>query len=71
MELSTHHRTSTALASALIAVAAVVAVPGAAHATRLPADPITFVGTPAPMARFVIEAQAANVWAALQDIQSR
>lgn len=69
MELSNHH-TSAALASALFALAAVATTPGAAQASRLPADPITFVGTPAPVARFVIDAQAANVWAVLRDLRS-
>jgi hypothetical protein len=69
MELS-NHRTPAVLAAALFALATVALTPGSADASRLPADPITFVGTPAPVARFVIDAQAANVWAELLDLRS-
>lgn len=69
-----HHHTlrrSTTLAFCALAALATLALPtGSASASRLPADPITFVGTPAPMARYVIEAQANHVWAALEDLHS-
>jgi hypothetical protein len=67
MEHRTHHRTH-ALAAALLAVTAVALSTGPAHASRLPADPLALVGAPAPMARFVLAAQADHVWAALEDI---
>ena len=69
-----HHRTlhrSTTLAFCGLVTLVTIAVPtGSANASRLPADPITFVGTPAPMARYVIDAQANHVWAALEDLHS-
>lgn len=69
-----HHRTlhrSTALAfCGLVALATLAFPTSSADASRLPADPITFVGTPAPIARFVIDAQANHVWAALEDLHS-
>jgi hypothetical protein len=71
MELSTHRRTSALLASALFAIAAVASTPGAAHASRLPADPLTFVGTPVSLDRVVLDAHAANVWAAVLELHSR
>jgi hypothetical protein len=67
-----HHRTlhrSTTLAFCGLAALAALAIPtGSANASRLPADPLTYVGTPAPMARFVLAAQADHVWAALMDV---
>lgn len=71
MELSTHHRTTGLLASALFVIAAVASTPGAAHANRLPADPLTFVGTPVSLTRVVLDAQATNVWAELLDLHAR
>lgn len=67
-----HHRTlhrSTTIALCGLASLATLALPaGAANASRLPADPLALVGAPAPMARFVLAAQADHVWAALEDI---
>jgi hypothetical protein len=70
METSTQHPVTGILLAGLFALAAVVAAPAAAQASRLPADPMTYVGTPASLARAVIDSQATNVWAALEDIRS-
>ena len=70
MELTTHHRTSTVLLAGLFALTAVTLAPATAHASRLPADPITYVGAPIALTRLVLDTQAANVWAALADIRS-
>ena len=64
------HRTAALALSGLFVLTALGLSSGAASASRLPADPITFVGTPAPMARYVLDAQAAHVWAALEDLRS-
>ena len=70
MELNTHHRTPALALAGLLALTALGVSTGPASASRLPADPITFVGTPAPMARFVLDNQASHVWAAIEDIHS-
>ena len=69
MNHHTFSRTTALTVSGLIALTT-LAIAGPASASRLPADPITFVVTPAPMARFVIDAQANHVWAALADLHS-
>jgi hypothetical protein len=71
MELSTGHRIPSLMIAALFALVATTFAPGAAQASRLPSDPLTFVSSPVSLTRMVIEAQAANVWAAVQDIHSR
>jgi hypothetical protein len=67
---TTPHRQSlsTAIAAGLVAALAVVLVPIAAHASRLPSDPFAFAPTPLVQARLVADAHAANVWAELQDL---
>jgi len=61
---------ATAFVTSLFAVMAVVLVPTAAHASRIPSDPFTFTTTPIALARMVYDAQAAHVWAALQELRS-
>ena len=66
----TLHRSTTFASCALITLATLALPAASADASRLPADPIAFVGTPAPLARFVIETQAIHVRAALADLHS-
>lgn len=44
--------------------------PTAAQATRLPADPMTFVVTPILQSRLVADAHAANIRSELQDLMT-
>ena len=70
MNHHTLHRSTTLLVAGLLALTTLALSTGSADASRLPADPITFVVTPAPMARFVLDNQASHVWAAIEDIHS-
>jgi hypothetical protein len=58
------------LVSSLIAALALVLVPNAALASRIPSDPFAFTATPIAQTRMVYDAQAAHVWAALQELRS-
>jgi len=71
MNTTTHsHQIATTFAGSLIAAMTLVLVPAASHASRLPSDPFDFAPTPIALTRIVYDAQAANVWAALQDLRS-
>ena len=68
---TTHsHQIATTFASSLVAAMALLLVPAAAHASRLPSDPFDFAPTPLVQTRMVLDAQAANVWAALRELRS-
>jgi hypothetical protein len=45
-------------------------LPPTAQASGIPADPVTFVGTPVQVSRLVNNSHAANVWAALEDLRA-
>jgi len=66
----TQHRTSTIVAAAFLGAAFLALTPTAAHASRLPADPIAFVGTPVSLAELVTEGHAATVRAAIDELRS-
>jgi len=73
MELIAHnpHRIATTIAAGLFTIAAMVLMPAAAQATRIPADPtLTSVPTPSALAHFVSDTHAANVWSAIQDLRA-
>jgi hypothetical protein len=61
-------RTAAVVAAGMLGFAALGA-PAPAQALRLPADPITFVPTPAALSRVIVGAQAANIRAALDDLR--
>jgi hypothetical protein len=67
---STQHRIAATVAAAFLGATVLALTPSAAHATRLPADPITFVGTPVLLAQLVTEGHAATVRAAIQELRS-
>ena len=60
---------ATAFVTSLLAVMALVVVPTAAHATRIPSDPLAFATTPIALARMVYDAHAANVRAGLDELR--
>ena len=66
----TQHRTSTIVAAAFLGATFLALTPAAAHATRIPADPIAFVGTPVLLAQLVESGHAATVRAAIQELRS-
>lgn len=71
MFTATHtHRTATTLAAGAVALTGLLLAPAPAQASRIPADPITFVATPLLLAQMTTEAHTASVRAALQDLQS-
>jgi hypothetical protein len=68
---ATHtHRTATTLAAGAVALTGLLLAPARAQASRIPADPITFVATPLVLAQMTADAHTASVRAALQDLQS-
>jgi hypothetical protein len=69
MHLRTYTQ-SAVTAAGLLCLTTLLLVPVPAQASRLPADPFTFVGTPAPAWRLVYDNQAANVRAALEDLRA-
>jgi len=72
MEISTRteHRTRIIVAAAFLGATFIALTPATAHATRLPADPVAFVGTPLVLAEMVTEGHAAVVRAALEELRS-
>jgi len=66
--LTQHRITSTAVAGLFALAALMFAAP--ANASRIPADPMTFVGTPVALSQLVNDSHAANVWAALADLRA-
>jgi hypothetical protein len=62
------HRTIAA--AGFVCLTTILLAPVPAHASRLPADPLTFVGTPTVLSRVVNDAHAANVRAALDDLRA-
>jgi hypothetical protein len=68
---ATHtNRTATTIAAGAVALTGLLLVPAPAQASRIPADPITFVATPLALAQMTADAHATNVRSALQDLQS-
>ena len=63
-------RTMTVTAAGTLCLAALLFGPTPAQASRLPADPFTFVGTPLTLTRLVDDGHAARVRAALEEIRS-
>jgi hypothetical protein len=71
MFTDTHtHRTATTLAAGAIALTGLLLAPTPAQASRIPADPITFVATPLALAQMTADAHATNVRSALRELQS-
>jgi len=72
MEITTctQHRTAVTLAAAFLGATLIALTPAAAHASRLPADPIAFVGTPVSLAQLVTDGHAETVWAAIEELRS-
>ena len=70
MSTLTHiQRPSTAIQAGLLAAAALL-LAAPAQASRIPADPMTFAGTPVAVSQLVNGAHAASVWAALEDLRA-
>ena len=67
---NTHRHTAAAVMSGLFALTALALVPAPANASRIPADPVTFVPTPTATSQLVAGGHASNVQAALQDLWS-
>jgi hypothetical protein len=63
-----HHVAATAVAGLVGLTALLLAAP--AQAYRIPADPMTFVGTPVGLSQLVNDSHAANVWSALEDLRT-
>jgi hypothetical protein len=63
-------RITTRIAAGLFAMTALALAPSPAQATRIPADPVAFVPTPVALAQMTIDAHAASVRAALQELRS-
>ena len=67
------HRSATALTAGLVGVLATLAAaltPTAAHASRIPADPVTSrAQVPAALARAITDNHSARVRAALQELR--
>ncbi|MGY2874647.1 hypothetical protein ACVW00_001837 [Marmoricola sp. URHA0025 HA25] len=70
METIAHTQRSFAVAAAGLFALTALLLASPAQATKLPADPMTFVGTPIALAQLVNDSHATNVWAALADLRS-
>lgn len=64
------HRIATTVLAGLFGLTVLALVPAPAQASRIPADPITFVPTPTSLSQLVSDGHASNVRAALQDLWS-
>jgi hypothetical protein len=62
-------RPTTFIPAGMLALAA-IALAAPADASRIPADPTTFAGTPIAVSQLVNGSHAANVWAALEDLRA-
>jgi hypothetical protein len=68
---NTHsHRTASTVVAGIFGLTLLALAPAPANATRIPADPITFVPTPTALAQLVTDGHAANVRAAIQELRS-
>jgi hypothetical protein len=64
-------RVSAFAAAGVLALTALVLAPAAAHASRLPADPMTLVSAPTLVATQLVNAtHATNVWSAIADLRA-
>jgi hypothetical protein len=64
------HRTASTVVAGIFGLTLLALAPAPADATRIPADPITFVPTPTALAQLVTDGHAANVRAAIQELRS-
>jgi hypothetical protein len=63
-------RTAATVLSGLFAVTVLALIPAPAQASRIPADPITFVPTPTGLAHLVTDGHASNVRSALAELRA-
>ena len=64
------HRAATTVLAGVLGLTVLALAPAPAQASRIPADPMTFVPTPTALAQLVSDGHASNVRSALQDLWS-